>query len=205
MSIKEEFISALSHHTSDPQTHQSFWREIEMNYSKSNRHYHNLNHLNALLHELIPIKAKFTDWNTIIFALAYHDIIYNTLKSTNEEKSAELAVKRLSSFGFPESQTAICSKLILATKKHEAADPETNLFTDADLSILGSEPETYKMYTHQIRKEYSVYPDFMYNPGRKKVLQHFQNMTNIYKSEEFRIRYEEKARRNIQMELKDLN
>jgi predicted metal-dependent HD superfamily phosphohydrolase len=39
---------------------------------------------------------------------------------------------------------------------------------DADLSILGKDLDTYLAYTKMIRKEYSIYPDFLYKPGRKK-------------------------------------
>jgi predicted metal-dependent HD superfamily phosphohydrolase len=204
MAIREEFISSLQHYTSDPKIQQSMWSEIDTSYSKSNRHYHNLNHLNVLLHELTPMQREFNDWDTVIFAIVYHDAIYNTLNQNNEEKSAALAVKRLTSLGLTAEQTTACEKLILATKKHEPADRETNLFTDADLSILGSDPVTYHEYTKQIRKEYSIYPDFMYNPGRKKVLEHFLNMAHIYKSSEFAGKYEQQARKNIQTELNEL-
>ncbi len=85
-----------------------------------------------------------------------------------------------------------------------SSDFETNLFTDADLSILGSDPDTYKVYSKQIRREYSIYPEIIYNPGRKKVLTHFLKMDKIYKTEEFSDRYELNARINIQTELNSL-
>lgn len=130
--------------------------------------------------------------------------MYNTLKSNNEEKSADLAVKRLASIAFHESGRMQCQKLILATKKHEFADDETNLFTDADLAILGADPYVYKTYTEQIRREYKIYPDLVYKTGRKKVLQHFLEMDAIYKTEGFRGRYEDQARDNLNNELEAL-
>jgi len=180
------------------------WLEVEKNYSKSNRYYHTLSHLENLLGELTPLKDKFTNWDTIVFAVAYHDIVHNTLKTNNEEKSADLAVKQLETIGFPRDQISICKKIILATKKHEPVNFETNLFTDADLSILGADPETYKTYSQHIRKEYSIYPDMVYNPGRKKVLIHFLEMKSIYKTMEFSGRYESNARLNLQTELNNL-
>jgi predicted metal-dependent HD superfamily phosphohydrolase len=56
-----------------------------------------------------------------------------------------------------------------------------------------------------IRKEYNFYPDFMYKPGRQKVLQHFIQMPRIYKTDYFHDRYEEKARDNLHVELKELS
>lgn len=97
-----------------------------------------------------------------------------------------------------------CQALILATKKHEPADYETNLFTDADLSILGSDPGTYNRYLKNIRKEYAMYPDILYDPGRKKVLLHFLNMDQIFKTKEFSGQLEAQARKNLEAELKML-
>ena len=54
---------------------------------------------------------------------------------------------------------------------------------------------------YQIRKEYSIYPDFLYNPGRKKALEHFLEHKFIFQTEEFRTQYETKARENIKREI----
>jgi predicted metal-dependent HD superfamily phosphohydrolase len=201
--IKDEFINAIGAYTSEPDDAARLWQEIEKCYNRSDRHYHTLAHLENLLNELHPYRNS-VNWHTIVFAIAYHDAVYNTLKSDNEEKSAGLAVKRLASTAFPESGRIQCQKLILATKKHEFADDETNLFTDADLAILGADPDVYKAYTEQIRREYKIYPDVVYKPGRKKVLQHFLEMSAIYKTEGFRGRYEERARGNLYREMRSL-
>jgi predicted metal-dependent HD superfamily phosphohydrolase len=90
----------------------------------------------------------------------------------------------------------------LATKHHQlSADEDVNYFTDADLSILGQDWGTYLDYAKKIRKEYRLYPDLAYKPGRKKVLQHFFEMESIFKTSGFRERYEAAARRNLQQEL----
>lgn len=199
--IKQQFFAIVNNYIADTNLQNAMWQEIETSYSKSGRHYHTLAHLNAMLAELEVYKHKFTNWDTIIFAIAYHDIVYNTLKSNNEERSADLAVKRLKAISIPEQPIAFCRHLILATKKHEPGDEETNLFTDADLSILGADAETYRRYSEQIRQEYAIYPDLVYNPGRKKVLMHFLAMPNIYKTKEFAAKYEAQARINIETEL----
>ncbi|MBA4053392.1 MAG: hypothetical protein C0490_01645 [Marivirga sp.] len=202
--IKDEFLTALRNYTTRKDFIHSLWTEVETKYSEPGRHYHNLAHLNSVTRELLPFKKRFTDWNTITFAIAYHDIVYHTLKNNNEEKSAGVAMKRLSALACPEKLISDCKELILATKKHQVGDEGTNLFTDADLSILGSDPETYKTYCRQIRREYSLYPDFVYNPGRKKVLIHFLEMSTIFKSPEFGDKYESSARINLQEELRSL-
>lgn len=198
--IKQDFLYIARTFTSEEQG-LSMWTEIEKKYTSSSRHYHTLHHLDKFIQELLPYQDRFANWHTIVFAIAYHDIIYNTLKSNNEEKSAAYAKSRLFKTSFPEKEITHCTELILATKNHEAIDFETNLFTDADLSILGSEPEIYRQYAKQIRREYSYYPDMMYNPGRKKILNHFLNGDHIFKTDEFKARYEAQARVNLQWEL----
>jgi len=202
--VRDEFFTSLHKYTSNDKLCLKMWSDIEKNYTKPNRYYHTLSHLDNLISELAAFKDLFTNWNTIVFAVAYHDIIYNTLKSNNEEKSAAFAVKQLEAINFPPRERSNCEQIILATKKHEPGNFETNLFTDADLSILGADLETYKTYSQHIRKEYSVYPDIVYNPGRKKVLIHFLEMKSIYKTTEFSGRYESNARLNLQTELNNL-
>ena len=191
----------LSTFSSSGDNASKLWQEIERQYSDPSRHYHTLVHLQNLISELLPVQSKFKNWNVVVFAVVYHDIIYKASKSNNEEKSAELAVKRLNGIAVPEDSVVRCKEFILATKRHQRVDDEIDLFTDADLSILGSGPDTYRIYTNQIRKEYSIYPDLLYKPGRKKVLLHFLGMQTIYKTLFFREKYEEQARRNLANEL----
>lgn len=203
--MRTEFENTLNHHSIPFTTQQNLWREIETNYSEAGRYYHTIAHLNALVSELSSLRASFANWHTIVLAVAYHDIIYNPLKNNNEEKSAELAVARLTDIGLPHALIRQCEQLIRATQKHEAADEETNLFTDADLSILGASPAAYDQYKTQIRREYSIYPDIAYKPGRRKVLEHFLEMPNIFKTIVFRSRYESNARYNLLRELTELD
>jgi predicted metal-dependent HD superfamily phosphohydrolase len=93
-------------------------------------------------------------------------------------------------------------EMILATKTHVVSEnQDINYFTDADLSILGKDWEVYNQYAKQVRNEYAIYPDLLYNPGRKKVLKHFLEMNQIYKTDYFTQKYEEQARLNLSREL----
>ena len=101
---------------------------------------------------------------------------------------------------------AKCRNIILATKAHDQSDdPDTNYFTDADLSILGKPKTEYFNYTQAIRKEYKVLPDLIYKPGRIRVIRHFLEMERIYKSEYFYKQYELSARQNLKDELRMLS
>lgn len=202
MLLKDTFIALVKNYTLHEDIAHELWAEINLNYSSKKRYYHDLSHLENLLQELNTIKDSIKDWNTILFTLFYHDIVYNALKSDNEEQSAELAAKRMGSIGVPSLLIEKCKNQILATKKHlDSIDSDTNYFTDADLSILGRNWEVYYNYAQHVRKEYSVYPDLIYNPGRKKVLKHFLEMPRIFKTDYFFEKYETEAKHNLHNEL----
>jgi predicted metal-dependent HD superfamily phosphohydrolase len=203
--LKETFIQLIGNYTTDARLITQLWTEVETNYSNKKRYYHTLTHIENLLQQLLAVKTKIKEWDTILFTLYYHDIIYNPLKTTNEEKSAEFAENRMQLVGVPQPIINNCVNQIVATKKHLlSADNDTNIFTDADLSILGQPWEVYEQYYKQVRKEYALYPDLIYNPGRKKVLQHFLQMQQIFKTDYFFEKFEEQAKENLKKELLQL-
>jgi predicted metal-dependent HD superfamily phosphohydrolase len=203
--LKETFIQLIGNYTTDARLITQLWTEVETNYSNKKRYYHTLTHIENLLQQLLAVKTKIKEWDTILFTLYYHDIIYNPLKTTNEEKSAEFAENRMQLVGVPQPIINNCVNQIVATKKHLlSADNDTNIFTDADLSILGQPWEVYEQYYKQVRKEYALYPDLIYNPGRKKVLQHFLQMLQIFKTDYFFEKFEEQAKENLKKELLQL-
>lgn len=200
--LKETFIHLLKNYTNSESIIAEFWGEIEHNYTHKKRYYHTLSHLENLLAQLTAVKHKIEGWDTILFTLFYHDVVYNALKSDNEEQSAALAEKRMKQISVPDYMIKNCKNQILATKKHLAnTESDTNYFTDADLSILGESLEKYMVYAQNVRKEYSVYPDPIYIPGRKKVLEHFIKMERIYKTDYFYHKFENQAKHNLQFEL----
>lgn len=203
--LKKTFIELLTRYTDNAHLINKLWTEIEKNYSSSQRHYHNLLHLESLLKQLTEIRNEIQDWDTILFTLYYHDIIYSALNPDNEEKSAELAEKRLNELSVPKDKIALCKCQILATKSHiKSADSDTNYFTDADLSVLGQPWETYSLYYKNVRKEYSVYTDIIYNSGRKRVLIHFLEMSCIFKMKYFYEKFETQAKQNLLNEINSL-
>lgn len=202
MTLKQLFHQLVSKYSSDEKLTEKLWNEIETNYLSTKRYYHNLVHLENLFQQLIPLKDKIQDWETMQFSIFYHDAVYNTLKSDNEEKSAKLAQKRMNELNINNSIIEKSTNQILATKKHESnIDSDTNYFTDADLSVFGSEWAIYQKYLQDIRKEYFIYPDFMYNSGRKKVLAKILEMDRIYKTDYFFDKYEYSARQNLKNEI----
>jgi len=181
------------------------WDDIREKYSNPKRHYHNLAHLSAMLDHLESCQDLVHDWDSVLFALFYHDYIYKVSNKDNEERSAEEASKKLFLLQLSPSRISFVKELVVATKSHQHnTNNDINLFTDADLSILGSDRNSYDQYVKQIRKEYSIYPDLLYKPGRRKVLNHFIEMPSIFKTDFFRQKLEKSARENLSWELQTL-
>jgi predicted metal-dependent HD superfamily phosphohydrolase len=203
MTLKEIYIQLLKNYTDNNSLAEELWKEIEKSYSSKKRYYHTLQHLDNLLIQLNELKDSIQDWEVTLFTLFYHDVVYNSLKSDNEEKSAELAEKRMSQLLISGDKIELCKQQILATKSHQKSlNSDTNYFTDADLSVLGQPWESYSVYYKNVRREYSIYPDFIYNPGRKKVLNHFLAMDNIFKTTFFQDKFEIQAKLNLEKEIK---
>ncbi len=200
--MKQVFFAIASEFSSDSRLLETLWKEIEKHYCHKSRHYHNWDHLENMFQRASDSRPNVKDWEALVFAIFYHDLVYNVLKADNEEKSAALANKRLTQLQFPQDRRTLCIDHILATKRHEwSINPDTNLLLDADLSILGADWPAYQKYSEQVRKEYAIYPDLIYKPGRKKVLLKFLERDSIFKTPDFKAQFETQARHNIQQEM----
>lgn len=202
--LKKEWFQLITKFSSDQSLINSLWNEIEKQYTLKIRHYHNLSHITAMFNHAETIKSNITDYDTFLLAIWYHDIIYKPTKNNNEEKSALLAKKRLKPLSFDEKTLKTIQNLIFSTKKHELILTENNdnsYLLDIDLSILGSNWNTYETYTKNIRKEYGMFPDFIYKKGRKKVLQHFLERKTLYFTEFYKNKFEQQARENLLKEI----
>ncbi len=206
--IRERWMKLTSEHNMDVVLAENSLREIEMAYAESSRHYHTLAHLQALLTFSEEYKNQLKYKPIIDFAIYYHDIVYKASGSDNEAQSARIAEERLSQLKFPEEERKVVVDFILTTKSHtinsSPYENELKWFLDFDLSVLGADEPVYFEYVKNIRKEFKIYPDLLYKPGRRKVLQHFLNMDFIFKTQEFRNRFEKRARVNLQKEFDQL-
>lgn len=184
--------------------------EILKAYSAKNRHYHDYNHISYMLSFWAVNKSKLNDPEAIFWAIIFHDIVYKARRKDNEEKSADAWLV------FANKHTNLSGRIkdkvynaILATKHN--ADSETiwikdddiKYLLDFDLEILGTRHESeYEWYRSGVRMEYKIYPDILYKPGRKKVLESFLARKKIYLTKDFQELSEKKARKNLRNEIK---
>lgn len=182
-----------------------FWKEIREGYTTRKRHYHTLNHVSDMLKTAETYQDHLEDPIAIQYSIFYHDLVYSITRKDNELKSAEIAQKRMIELGIPDWRIAKTYNQIMATQHNaKPSDSDMCFLIDIDLQVLGQLPETYDVYANNIRKEYSIYPAFMYNKGRKKVLSSFLERERIYHTESFFEKFESQARQNLQRELKSL-
>lgn len=203
MNLQQLFETLLLKIGFDQSKIESLWSDLEQVYSAKSRHYHNLTHLDEMitLYEIHNSQLQFRD--EVLYAIFYHDYVYKVTRKDNELKSAEHALSIL-----PFNTTLnklLVFDMICATQLHQHNETEDiNWLIDFDLKILSKDWEDYKIYCNQIRKEYKIYPNILYKPGRKKALLHFLENPSIYQTELFKTKYEAKARENIQKEISTL-
>lgn len=203
--LKIIFFKRLSQYTNDTELVKKTFEALLKQYTSSKRHYHNISHIVGLLNMLETHKYHIADDEVMFFSIWFHDSIYNTWKSDNEEKSAIWAKEVLSQTNFPAERIEKVCAYILATKTHTpTGDSDLNWFLDFDLSILGSLSSVYELYVRQIREEYTLIPNFIFNKGRKKVLRSLLEKERLYQTEDFRTRLEAQARMNIEAELQEI-
>jgi len=166
-------------------------------YEEKHRAYHNLEHVRDCLAQLDQIDLQSSQCE-IELALWYHDIVYNTRSSTNEEDSARKAVQDIKNAGVKSSIIENVKRLILATK-HDSIPVIQNekILVDIDLSILGRSPEKFHEYETKIRREYEWVPELVFREKRIEILQGFLNRRYIFLTTQFREKYESQARQNI--------
>jgi len=203
MDLKNKFQKVLLEIGFEASRTDTLWQDLEKAYSGKSRHYHNLTHLEEMLTQYDIYHSQLNFPVEVLYAIFYHDFIYKATSKENELKSAELAISILPANA--KINKDLVFEMIVATKLHEHNRVEDiNWLIDFDLKILSKEWKEYEVYFKQIRKEYKIYPDLLYNPGRKKALQHFLENEFIFQTDTFRTKFEKQARENILKEIQIL-
>lgn len=206
--LYNQFIKIVSKYISDIKIAEDLFRDIQKNYSKKSRHYHNLTHIFRMTKEWSRIKLNLDNSDAVFLVIMYHDVIYNSAKSDNEQQSADFFRKNVApKLNFLEDSIMFVYMGILITKHNGELNSvieknkDFQYILDMDLEILGeSNEKIYDWFRKGVRKEYSIYPNMLYNPGRKKVLEMFLSKEKIYLTKEFEIK-EKNARKNLQNEI----
>ena len=172
-------------------------------YTGPGRFYHNLDHIESLLKLSQDHADQLGNRDVVGFSIFYHDFVYHAGGRDNEQQSALVAEKSLTTLGVEKGQREQVKLFICATANHghlPNADEDLRLFIDFDLSILAADQEVYQHYVRNIRKEYSHIPSDQFALGRKGFITGLLRQEHIFYTESFREK-EEQARKNMAWEL----
>lgn len=193
-----------------PTVDEALKRELTALYRDGSRHYHGIEHIEALLALAEEYRPLLSDPQAVEAAIWFHDAIYDSQSKDNEAQSADLAARRLSG-KLEAARLDRIVAMIRATAKHElprlesaAALRDAALFLDMDMSILGAAPDVFDTYEAAVRKEYAWVPEAAWTAGRGAVLRSFLERPSIFLTQEFRGRFEAQARENISRSLSAL-
>lgn len=168
-------------------------------YSLPDRFYHNLEHITDCLCLFESTKFLALHPEEVELAIWFHDAVYDTTRNDNEQKSAEWAQFVIIKSGLNADIALRVSRLIEATgHKATVHDTDAQILVDVDLSILGREESVFWCYEENIRKEYAWVQEEVFNRKRADILRQFLYRQHIYYLKEYRERFEEKARNNLE-------
>jgi len=179
--------------------------ELLGRYSEPHRAYHNVEHLKDCFRRFDEVHGLARYPAEVLLALWFHDAIYDTRASDNEEESARWAREVVVSSGGPLTSASRIHDLILATR-HDSSSirGDAALVADIDLTILGAPPERFQVYDRQIRQEYAWVPEPDFREARLQILEGFLARPAIYLTGPFRRKYETQARQNLETAVAEL-
>ncbi|MFB4297094.1 HD domain-containing protein [Actinomadura sp. NTSP31] len=190
--------------------------ELDSRYGEPHRRYHTREHLAAVLDLVDELAGEeggtaaepgTFDPDTVRLAAWFHDAVYDPERADNEERSARLAARMLADTDLPAATVGEVVRLVELTATHapEPGDRAGQVLCDADLAILGADPDRYAAYAAAVREEYAFVPEDLFRAGRAEVLNGLLALPRLFHTATARERYEERARRNIETELMLLN
>jgi predicted metal-dependent HD superfamily phosphohydrolase len=171
---------------------------VAAQYASPARAYHTQEHIAECLAWLDQVRTLAEHPLELEAAIWFHDAVYEVPASDNEARSAELAVRHALSSGIPVASAQRIAALIACTTHAAHADgADAQLLVDIDLAILGAPPHRYQRFERDVRREYAVVPDELFEQGRVHVLNGFLERFAIYETPYFAERLERQARENL--------
>ncbi len=184
-----------------------WWNEIEENYCKKWKFYHNLNHIYSFI-ELYEQYNNLIEGNKNDFLLSifFHDIIYIPSRNDNEKESVKLFERFYEEIKPNNINKDNVKEFIYETENHLLAKEysnDINLFLDMDIYIIAD--KNWEEYENNIRKEFIFVNDEMYKIKRKEFLESLEKKEKIFRTKTFYDKYENDGRNNIKNIINKLN
>lgn len=208
--LESEWINLADHARLDPAgARREAWRnlgtELIGRWNEPHRTYHDERHLEDVLLSLsqLATRGEQVDASTLLAAW-FHDAIYTGQTGTDEQDSADLAVKLLGELGLPSGLVQQVGALIVATtpaiELPHVDEPLAHLL-DADLAIFASSDSRYAQYSESVRLEFAHVAEADFREGRSRILEAYLGQPAIYRTDVARSLWEERARVNLAREI----
>ena len=184
--------------------------DLAARYAEPHRRYHDVAHMRAVVRDAAILAGELrltaTERAVLTIAASAHDVVYEGHPGDDERRSASWARDWLTRAGVDQAHVARTGELVLATMAHLAppGDLAAWALLDADLAILGADPEAYDRYRAAVREEYAALDDTSWRAGRAEVMAGLLARDPIYGTGVARRRWEAQARGNIARELESL-
>lgn len=170
-------------------------------WNEPQRRYHNEGHLRAVLRAVDALEAdgEAFDGTEVRLAAWLHGAVFDPTGSENAEKSARLAERVLD----PAAPAAEVARLVRLMGGHRVENGDLNgcVLSDADLAMLGADPETYDTYAADVRHEYAHVPGERFVAGRIAALEGLLERKSVFRTRAGRDRWEKQAHANLNREL----
>ncbi|SDC83234.1 Predicted metal-dependent phosphohydrolase, HD superfamily [Sanguibacter gelidistatuariae] len=175
-------------------------------WSETGRIYHNVRHLADVLSRVDELAEEAHEADLVRLAAWYHGAVFSAASSAayatqggeDEVASAALARTELIELGVPERKADRVRDLVTALSRHKSLtnDEDCAVLCDADMGILAAEPQRYKAYLIDIRKEYEHIPVRDYIEARHRILTKLLSRKALYTSP-LATGWEDAARQNL--------
>jgi predicted metal-dependent HD superfamily phosphohydrolase len=178
-------------------------RDLLRRWSEPHRRYHTTDHLRAVLDAVDVLESHATDPDAVRLAAWFHDAVYEGRPGDDEVASARMAAQTLPGAGVSDARVREVVRLVGLTASHNVDPGDANgaVLCDADLAILGGEPNEYAAYAAAVRSEYSHVTDRDFTRGRAEVLRRLLALDPLYRTATGAARWAPAARRNLTAEL----
>lgn len=184
---------------------------LKARYAEAHRSYHTWDHVDVLLTLFHAHNQQFDDPGRVLWALYWHDAIYDPTAADNEAQSAQL-LRADAKAELSAERLGDAAGIIEATHKHLVpadAPPglrrDLTLFLDMDLSILGQAASVFDDYETAIRFEYAFVDEAVYRHARAAVLSRFLERERLYFNDMFADLWEHAARANLKRSIAALS
>lgn len=196
--------------TATPERIRQVGEELLARWSDPARRFHDLRHLVDVLNRVDELVEETHEPALVRLAAWYHGAIFDAeTKATyearggeNETASAVLAHEQLLALGVPDRAAHRVAQLVTALLRHapDPADFDCAVLCDADLGMLAAEPQRYKAYLADVRKEYEHIPERDFVRARVMILTRLLQRKALFSSP-LGAAWEDAARQNVQAEL----